>query len=398
MRHSLLLLALVPSLALATQAQPVPIPEDPSTAPQIELSGTGIGTVDYGKAASRPNGGGGINLSDSSLFVGAAQRLYRGGVGSFGLGGLTTEDTNKGTSTALFLHQAFVDYQSETFEFLVGRSDNPAAHVVDFPTLRGDDLITLTNPLNPFSNGGNVEEHRYSNVASATFNQGLELFENVHAQHLLNSAGIGSATAINSFGISVYHLGAPGLETLEKIPSWGVGYEQLTMQNNAPSGLHQLYAGGTLNLNESVTDRWELRLQDGVNWGSRLRAFSGITDSFQANANGVAASLRYLNSPFGHPGFQVSLTLAEKTYFDVAGAHSEGYALTGVKRLGQGFDLVAQYQGQWRSSVLANAQSAGLAIEQAGEVGLAFNFDAVLNEHIPPRRTLLNQQHQYLPN
>jgi hypothetical protein len=397
--HALLLLLMaVPSSSWATQAQPVPIPEDPSTSPQIEISGVGIGTLDYGKTADRANGKSAINLSDSSLFVGAAQRLYQGGIGSFGLGGLTTEDTNKGTNTSLFLHQAFVDYQTESFEALIGRSDNPTAHIVDLPTLRGDDLITLTTPLNPFSNGGNSEEHRYSNVASFTYNQGLKYFENIHAQHLINSAGIGSDTAINSFGVSVYSLGAPGLEALERVPSWGFGYEQVTMQNNAPNGLHQFFAGGTLRLNDSVTNRWDLKLQNTVNWGSRLATFSNVTDSFQANSNSISGSLRYLASPFGHPGYQLALTLAQKKYFNVSGSSSIGGALTGVKRLGQGFDFVAQYLGQWRDSSLANVQSKAHTYEQVGEVGFAFNFDATLNEHLTPRRTLMNQQHQYVPN
>lgn len=384
--------------AWATQAQPVPIPEDQSTTPQLSISGVGAATVNYSKNGSHGNGKGesGINFSDSALLVGAAQRLGDGkGIGSTGLGWLTLDETNEGKATQLFLNQAFLDYQSERTEILVGRSDNPTAHLVDFPTIRGDDLITLTNPLNPFSDGQNAEEHRYSNVASVTLNQGLKYFENFHAQHLINSSGQGSDTGLNSFGATFEYLAPPGMEPFQAVPAWGVGFQHFTLGSG---GLHQVFGGGTLNLNESVTHRWDLRIQDILSFGSDLKAFSNTTDSFQGNSNAVAAAIRYLSSPFGGLGYQLSLTGGYKNYFDVPEAKSYGGALTAVKRLGQGFDIVAQYQGQWRDQALAAVQTKGLGFEQTVEVGFIFSFDSTINAHLTPRRTILNQQHQYVPN
>jgi hypothetical protein len=385
--------------ALATQAQPVPIPEDQSTAPQIDIAGVGIATVGVGRSAETGKAEGALNFSDSAIQVGASQRLYdQGGIGSVVFGGVTTEESNQGTGASLFLHQAFTNYQTERFEALVGRSDNPTAHLVDFPTLRGDDLVTLTNPLNPYSDGGNEEEHRYSNVASVTLNQGLRFFENFHAQHLVNSAGVGTESGINSFGVTLEVLGAPGLEMFGRIPSWGIGYEHLALDARSPGGLHQVFAGGVINLSESVTDRWDLRFQEIVSLGSELTSFDGITDSFQADSNVATAAIRYLHSPFGRPGYQLSLTGGFKNYFKIAEARSAGLALTAVKRLGEGFDLISQYQGQWRQRVLAEVQSHGVAYEQVAEVGLVFNFDSIFNQHLSPRRSILNQQHQYVPN
>ena len=176
------------------QAQQVPIPEQPSVAPQIEIAGTGIGTLDLGRSRNAlPDGGRAsgsqINISDSAISIGAAQRLYKGGIGSLNIGGLALDQTNVGRGTQLFLHQAYVDYQTQNLESYLGRTDNPTAQIVTFPTLRGDDLITFTNLLDPFSSGENVEEHRYSNVGSVTLNQKLTTFENFHVQHLIDSAG-----------------------------------------------------------------------------------------------------------------------------------------------------------------------------------------------------------------
>jgi len=92
----------------------------------------------------------------------------------------------------------------------------------------------------------------------------------------------------------------------------------------------------------------------------------------------------------------VALTTGAKNYLLVPET-SWGWALTGVKQLGQGFDLVAQYQGQWRSASLARVQSPGADKVHMVEAGLLFNFGAAFNQHLPPRRSLLNQRHQYLP-
>jgi hypothetical protein len=389
--------ACVSTAGWAIQAQPVPVPEDQSAAPQIDIAAVGVATLNVGRTASTGKTEGGINFSDSALQVGGAERLFNKGIGSAVFGGLTTEESIQGGGNSFFLHQAFVDYQEESFEALLGRSDNPTAHLIDFPTLRGDDLFTLTNPLDPFSKGTNVEEHRYSNVASVTFNQKLRYFENFHAQHLIDSAGLGTSSGLNSFGATFEYRADVGQEMFQRVPYWGVGYEHITLANNSPDGLNQAYGGLVLNLNESVTNRWDFRLQDIVSLGSDLRSFANITDSFQGNSNAVSGSIRYLHSPFGTAGYQLALTLGQKKYFRVSDSSTWGGALTGVKRLGQGFDMVVQYQGQWRDRALASAQSGGIAYEQVAEAGLMFNFDAVINQHLSPRRSILNQQHQYIP-
>ena len=384
--------------AWAIQPRHVPTPEDVTAAPQVEISGTGIGTFDYGQAGNRARPEGLFNFDDSSILVGVAQKLFNNrGIGSFNLGGITTEQSIKGNGNSLFLNQANVDFQSETFEALIGRADNPAVHLIDFPTLRGDDLITLLSALNPFSNGDNVEEHRYSNVGSVTINQGLSYFENIHFQHLINTAGIGTDLGINSFGVNFEYLAPPGLEAFQSFPMWGFGYEHLTPMNQATGGLHQMYGGGVLNLNESVTNRVDLRVQDTLSLGSDLDNFQTVSDTFQANSNTLALAIRYLNRPFGYSGYQISLTSVLKSYLKVDRAQTFGCALTFVKRLGDGFDLTAQYLSQWRNLALAQIQSPAVSYEQVAQLGFVFNFDTTLNRHLAARRTLLNQQHQYIP-
>lgn len=386
------------------QAQQTPIPEEPSTQPQIEILGTGIGTLDLGRSRNAlPDGGKAsgsqLNISDSALLVGAAQRLYKGGIGSFSLGGLALDQSNTGRGTQLFLHQAFVDYQTRALEAYLGRTDNPTAQIVAFPTLRGDDLIGFTNLLDPFSSGENVEEHRYANVAAVTLNQKLRTFENFHVQHLINTAGANNAadTGLNSYGVSVQRLGLPGLEAIEKIVSYGAGFEHRAVGRDEGGASSAVYAGGVMNVKPSLTNRIDLRALGIFTFGNDLKSFSNTTDTFRADSSAVTAALRYLHSPFGTPASQLSLTAGYKTYNRVSNAGSFGLALTGVKRLGQGFDVVAQYLYQHRDGTLAAAYG-GAREENAVQLGFVFNFNATINRSIGPRRSLLNLQHQYIPN
>ena len=399
-------LAMISAIPAFGQAQQVPIPEQPSTAPQIEILGTGVATLDLGRSRnSTPDGGKAsgsqINISDSSLVVGAAQRLYKGGIGSLTVGGLALDQTNTGRGTQLFLHQAFADYQAQSLEAYIGRTDQPTAQIVTFPTLRGDDLVTFTNLLDPFSSGENVNEHRYSNVAAVTLNQKLTTFENFHVQHLIESAdtsrGPSTGTGLNSYGVSIQHLGLPGLEAVEKYVSYGAGYEHRSIGRTDGGSSEALYAGGVFNLKPSLVNLIDLRVLDNYTFGNDLRSFRGTPDTFRANANAITAAVRYLHSPFGKPAYQVSLTAGYKSYSRVSQADSIGLALTGVKRLGDGFDVVAQYLYQHRGDALANAYG-GAREENAVQLGFVFNFDTLFNRSVGPRRSLLNMQHQYIPN
>ena len=123
-----------------------------------------------------------------------------------------------------------------------------------------------------------------------------------------------------------------------------------------------------------------------------------MNDSYQANSNVIAASIRYLSNPFGKFGYQLSLTGAYKNYFDVDQANSFGALLTGVKRLGEGFALTAQYQSQIRNAALAAVQSSSNRFEQTLELGFVFSFDSVINQQLTPRRTLLNMQNRFITN
>ncbi len=385
------------------QSQQAPIQERPGLQPQIDLQGSGIGTLDIGRKSnfgSNGNGTGGqINISDSALSLGFSERLYRGGIGSFTLGALALDKANSGQDFGLFLHQALVDYQTASFETYLGRTDNPSVQLVQFPTLRGDDLVEFTYLLNPFSNGQNLEEHRYGNVAAATFNKGLRQFVNVHAQSLIDSDNLEgpNSSQLNSYGASYQYMALPTNEPLDRFVSYGAGFEHRAVPRSFGGASEALYAGGVVNVLPSLTHRVDLRLLVTSTFGNSTKGFDTLGDTYRADSTTVAASLRQLNSPFGLPGSALSLTAGYKTFGRVSDANEFGLALTGAKRLGEGFDAVAQIAYTHRSDALA-AVAGGHGDNLAFQVGLSFSFGSVTNQSVGPRRTPLNTRFRQIPN
>src|SRR5947209_1437981 len=353
-----MILAAVTLLPRQAFGQQPPVPEQPSVAPQIELDGEGVATLEgHSPRLVLPGAARGsssrINVSDSALLIGASQRLYRSGIGSLVIGGTTTEENAAASGTNVFLHQLFLNYQTRSLEGYLGRT-NTATRLIEFPTVRGDDLIEFVTVLNPYSNGSNPEEHRYGDIAAIALNRKLRYFVNLHAQHLVNSAATSvGRTGVNSGGILFQYQGPPTLEAIVRVPMWGIGYERQSIRSGNGGAANVVYGGLVYNLNPDPVDRIDVRLQGIVSTGNDLRAFSDVADTFRAASNTAAGSVRWLHSPFGTPGHQLSLTAGYKSYPHVSGARTVAIALTGVKRLGAGFDLVAQYTFQHRSPAYA---------------------------------------------
>ena len=399
LRRALTAVVIVGSSVIAP-AQTPKDQRDSSLQPQIEFAGEAATTLDLGRRGTFGGRGFGtgsrINISDSGLVFGASQRLYRNEIGSFSFGGITTDESSAGGGRDIFLHQALIDYQRLNQEFFLGRTDTPTSRFIEFPTLRGDDLLEYRTVLNPFSNGESIEEHRYSNVAAVEVNQGLKYFENVHAQHLIDSAGGDTGSGINSVGASFQFQNVPTLEALQRVVMYGVGFEHRDVQKASGGNSDVVYGGGVVNLNRSLVNRTDLRVFAARSFGSDVDSIGDLTDTFRADATSVAVSLRNLRTPFGTPGSQLALTLGYRNYEKVKGARSYGGALSFVKNLGAGFDGVAQFVYEHRSGPLVDVF--GSKDSTTLQLGFVYNFGSVFNKSVGPRRSPANLLHKYIPN
>lgn len=67
----------------------------------------------------------------------------------------------------------------------------------------------------------------------------------------------------------------------------------------------------------------------------------------------------------------------------------------GTNRNGEGFDVFARIQTQWRNTLLASVHL-GQSWESWGEVGLEYRFHAAINEHLSDRRSALSTRYSDL--
>jgi hypothetical protein len=342
-----------------------------------------------------------VDLGESAILFGGSQALYSGnGVGSFLIGFLLAEEeefvqpgnggVRSNNEAFLFPFQTMVEYGAKNFDLKMGRTDIPFTTLVKLPLLREEDLLTF---LNPFTNGKVTEESIYANLASFEFNQNNIFFENIHFQHLIDSEVSVSNPWINSLGIGFKYLPAPGREKLDRFQAAGLDYERIFLGD----GQNILTGALKIRLNESITDQMDLRLIDVLNWGSDISELKTINDSFAANYNLLALAINFLHEPFGLSGHQISLTGSWRPYLDIKDANEYQVILTGGKRIGEGFDLVSQFSYLNRGPALA-ALYGGSPTEGKIELGLVFNFEVVFNQHLTPRRRILNYNHQYIPN
>jgi hypothetical protein len=398
----LILFFVLSTMPLWAQVEQAPIAgnNEELSLPQIEIAGEGLVSLDYQGIQGTPGGSWtgsfGPNFSDSSFMVGAAKQLYDQAVGSFSVGMVTRDTTGPGGVGNLFLSQLMVDYQTKEMEWVVGRTNAIGSRLFSFPTIREDDLWFFNRLLNPLAAPENLEAHRYSDLVSGTFNWNLNTFVNIHAQRLIDDTNPDNFQT-NSYGLNLDSLSLPGYEAVELIPQLSLGYEYRSLTASQGGSSHAVYGGLVFNLNQSVVDRIDLRLEDFYTFGNSLSSFVIGSDAFRLDSNAITASIRWHHDPFGLPGYQLALTGGYRTYTKVLDASAWGVSASAVKDLGEDVDVTLQYTyQQWTGSLLSLPEFH--AAEQTVQLGFAFRFDTTFNRSIGPRRSLLNILHQYIPN
>ena len=115
--------------------------------PELELGTRGVVSANFddtgGKGSSTVS-----DFSDTSVLFGLRQKLYSNWRGRFVLG-FQFPDAESDLGE-VFYHQVFVQVEDRHNVIKIGRSRVKSA-MIEFPTLRDDDALGLTDVLNPFS-------------------------------------------------------------------------------------------------------------------------------------------------------------------------------------------------------------------------------------------------------
>lgn len=335
-----------------------------------------------------------IDFSDTSLLLRGRLQLFpdfRGG----SVLGLQFPDADSDLGV-VFFHQAYVFVESRNLDIKVGRS-RVQSSLIEFPTLRDDDLLPFTDVLNPFATGATTEDHQYANVLELTGNLASKYFLAAHAEHMFLTPGDQGSVdfTINSLGTSFYYRNIPDRIDTEVLREAGAGFNYYDAKDDGRAATWNLIAAGALNLYPDPIHLFEVRAQGIYNHGDAEAQLSDANTTFRARSVRGAAALRYLFSDGMIPTMQVAIVAGYARYVEDGSANSWSGTLNGFYSLGYGFDVGVQYQLRRNSGQIREALGTPDLVHTPQAV-LRFGYELTVNP-LPNRDSILNVEHDYIP-
>ena len=380
-----LIVAAVLSGLLTNELQALEV--DREVMPRITLGGRVITTVDIVDLDSNPNEEDHINLSDSTLLTRFDKRLYGNGVAGAVVG-------FKENESSVAFNQLHAFYWNKNVAAQLGRT-RLRNTIVEFPLLRDDDLLSYTHVLN----GSSDEEFDqiYGDQLSVDWIfdkkiQKLGLWGGTRR----NGEDVVFANAPNgfdSYGGGYTYEQPEDLIYVKRIQHAGlwVDRQEVETVNNNTEWMTAVIAGIEFNVNDDPTNNWSMGLQAISNNGvDNVPSLAAVAERARAKSNALVASVRYTGRPHLLTRYQCAVTFAYKDYSDFTDATQWSIAPNMVYRIGQGIDLL----GQVKYTDYGNALGGGN--DTTVQIGIAFSLEAMFNDNIGERDSILNLEHGYI--
>lgn len=375
-------------LMVAQQAAALEV--DREVIPRMTLGGRVIATVDAVDLDSDPSKKDEINLDDSSVLMRFDKRMYQDGVAGAVVGFRTVEETLK-------FHQLFAFYWNQDINAEIGLT-RIRNSIVEFPTIRDDDLLSYTHVGNASSN---------------------EEFDQLYAKHIAfdwfvdrkiqkvgvwtgtrgNESGFNAPDGFDYYGAGYVYEQPEDLLYVKWIRHAGIYYDaQKVRVGGTDEWMGAWVAGIEFNMNMNPLSNWSMGLQAISNEGAGLVTAGDISytnpdavsNQARAKSNSLVASIRYTGRPMLLTRWQTALSVAYKDYSDVNEATQWSIVPNVVYRLGQGVDLLAQY----KYTNYGNGLGGGS--DNTVQLGVSFSLEAMFNDNIGERVSILNLEHGYI--
>ncbi len=377
------LFALSAGLQLPQQAQALEV--DREVLPRITLGGRIISTVDSVDFDTDSTKEGEINIDDSALLLRFDKRLYGGGVAGAVLGFREEGD-------GVQFDQANAFFWNQDFEIDLGRT-RLRNTLIEFPTLRDEDLITYTHVGNTQSNS-ELDQIYGKQISFDWFvdrkNQSLGIWAGSRTEQ----PGISDRSGFDSYGVGYVFQLPEDFRYVKRLRHAGIMIDrQKVSVTGNDQWLNALIFGVEFNLNINPLENWSVGVQaianNGVAAGSLVGA-NAVSNRARAKSNAIVTSLRYTARPKLLTRWQAALNLGYKDYSDVNNASQWTLVPSFVYVLGQGVDLISQISYTDFDTNLGNGSDTML------QVGLSFSFNARFNDNIGERKSILNLEHGYI--
>lgn len=372
---------------------------DREVMPRVTIGGRLIATPEVGE---REGFGGAddeesnaIDISDSSLLLRFDKRLYDGGVAG-AVVGFTKPDADSDLDDDIYFHQLNAFFWNKDFEVVLGRTNLPNT-VIEFPTMRDDDLMTYTHTLNASSFAENDQYQMYGDVFSFGWHINPTLTASAWAGTRTETDPAGDRLGefnMNSAGLSLVYQQPEELAYLKRLRHAGILIDYQDIDNvSGDDGTYAVIAGAEWNLNNNPTRNWSAAAQGIYNDGFEGATLAGANGLRRTESWSAVGSVRLTNRPKLLTRWQAAVTAAYKDY-DESDASQYSIVPSFAYRLGSGVDLVGQATYTRLDDGLAAVT--GYDREYGIMAGLSFSFDMGFNDTIGERTSILDTEHTYI--
>lgn len=397
MRKLILLASLLPTAAAALEI-------DPDVTPEINLGGRLLATGAF-DVEDRPVAGDDENaeldISDSTIVLNLAKYLYKDRDYGFATFGLLIPEDGSDFEDDVFVNQLVIGVGGTKGEVKIGRTNLPN-RLVQFPTLRDDDLLAYTHVRNAGYNAEGEEFQNYGGVIEGSYYFGRGAWSargalTARAETDLADLADPARTSTNSFnglaGSLVYELPeAIKFDRGLRFAAFGFDAQRPDeIGGRGETDVVSLLAGFSYNLNEDPQYAWGLHGQGIYTFGDDPASLGEEVERAQAEQGSLVLALTYAHRPHLQHRWQAGLTLAAKDYADFDGARSLAVLPSFAWRLGSGIELVTQYRYERFKGDLADA--IGEEASHALWFGLTFELTGTFNESVGQRGSILNIEH-----
>ena len=370
--------------------------------PEIQLGARGVMSfntdITGNKKATSVN-----DFSDTGLLLGFRQKMYSNFRGQLVIG-LQFPDADSDLGQ-VFFHQTFIKIEDQKNILKMGRSRVLSA-LIEFPTLRDDDALLLTDVLNPFSSGENTEDNQYGNVIEASHVFAQRYWVRLHGEHFTKSpkAPLSSETdfSLNALGLALeYRVPETQIWNRPRIQQLGLSLNNFLTDRKGYSNrfdrtLKNILVSGIFNLWPDPVYFVDARFQVVYNLGfddvKRINTFYDLT---RATAAAHFFSLRFLYRKLERPTLQLALSGGFNVFPNLTRETRQWQVIANAfYRLGENFDLALQIQLSQFSGDLKAMYGKS---ETRFQFGFVYSVDQRWNKQFDDRNSLLNLEHGYIP-
>lgn len=393
MKHkNLVITAMVSGILSSTMlSEAMALEVDREVMPRITLGGRVMTTLDNYDWDTNKTKEDEINLEDSAFLARFDKRVYDGGVAGAILG-------FKEDGDAVKFHQLNAFYWNKDFAVTVGRT-RLRNTLIEFPTIRDDDLKDYTHVANASSNDQDFDGMYGKVVTLDFFDSKLQSFGGWVGTRRNGTGFTTAPDGIDSYGLNYVYEVPDDTRYVEWIRHAGVSLDSQKVQlSSGEDRINSIIAGIEFNLNMRPDKNWSMAVQaistDGAGTITSADIVNSNTDAASNRARAASTSLvtsiRYTGRPKLLTRWQAALTAAYKDYSDVSNATQWSIAPSFVYTLGQGVDLLAQVKHTSYGSGLGDGS------DNTYQVGISFSFDTMINDNIGERKSILGLEHGYI--